>query len=231
MDHMIKIDLLPGSKRKKSSGGGVGFTMPDFGELIRNVKDPLMLGTIGTWIVSVAVVIVLFVMYSGAVEELTPERDRLQREKNRFARELTLARRASVLLDSLSLELDAIREIDANRFVWPHILDEVSRALPEYTWFNSIEIIPSVTTGGIDDPVEPNPFPTFVIDARTSQINQATRFVRRLIESPWLENVELGRAQAGIEEDRSVTNFTVQATFRMADSAFIRTVPVTASIE
>jgi Tfp pilus assembly protein PilN len=231
MDHMIEINLLPGSKRKKKGGGGVGFVMPNFKEMITGINDPLMLGAIGSWVVSIAVVVVLFVMYSGSVGELEPERDRLRSEKNRFQRELTLARSATVMLDSLGLELAAIRQIDATRFVWPHILDEVSRALPQFTWFRSIDMVATVPTGGIDAPVEVNPLPTIVIDARTSEIGQATRFVRRLAESPWFTAVELGRTQAGIEEERSVVNFTVQATFKMADSAFIRTVPVTAAIE
>ena len=130
---------------------------------------------------------------------MVPERDRRQPEKNRFARDLTLARRAAVMLDSLKLELGAIRQIDANRFVWPHIMDEISRALPEYTWFRSVDMVATLASGGVDDPVMANPLPTIVIDARTSEINQATRFVRRLSESPWLTNVTLGRTTAGTE--------------------------------
>jgi Tfp pilus assembly protein PilN len=230
MNHMIEINLLPGSKRKKK-GGGVSLTMPDFKELITGIKDPLMLGAIGSWVVAIAAVAIIFVMYSGSVAELEPERDRLRREKNRFQRELTLARSATIMVDSLSVELAAIRQIDANRFVWPHILDEVARALPDFTWFRSVDMVATVPTGAIDEPVEANPLPTIVIEARTSEIGQATRFVRRLAESPWFTDVELGRTQAGIEEERSVVNFSVQATFKMADSAFIRTVPVTATIE
>jgi Tfp pilus assembly protein PilN len=230
MDHMIEINLLPGSKKKKK-GGGPKLALPDFKAMISGINDPLMLGAIGAWVVSVAAIVVIFLMYSGAVAELEPERDRLRREKNRYQRELTLARSATVMLDSLSLELAAIRQIDANRFVWPHILDEVARALPQFTWFRSIDYQVTGATGGIDDPIDVNPLPTIVIDARTSEIGQATRFVRRLAESPWFTSVDLGRTQAGIEEERSVVNFAVTATFKMADSAFIRTVPVTAAIQ
>ena len=31
-----------------------------------------------------------------------------------------------------------IQEIDAGRYVWPHILDEIARALPDYTWLREV---------------------------------------------------------------------------------------------
>ena len=42
MNHMIEINLLPGSKKKKRmGGGGLGITLPDFSEIIAGIKDPL----------------------------------------------------------------------------------------------------------------------------------------------------------------------------------------------
>jgi Tfp pilus assembly protein PilN len=228
MDHIIEINLLPGPrKKKKRSGGGPSFSLPDFGDLIGRIKDPLMLGLIGAWVVSLAVIAGVFFAYNGVTEALEPERDQLRREKNRYQRELTLARQADVLLDSLEAELEFIRRIDADRYTWPHILDELARALPDYTWFNSVDLVATVPAGGVEDAEQVDTPPTVVVEARTSEINQATTFVRRLAESPWFTDVELGRTQAGIEQDRSVIYFTVELTFQTADSAFIRTVPVT----
>ena len=43
---MIEINLIPG-KKKKASGGGL--TLPDFSELAKNVRDPLLVGAIAVW--------------------------------------------------------------------------------------------------------------------------------------------------------------------------------------
>ena len=48
-------------------------------------------------------------------------------------------RKAEVLRDSLIIELTAIRSIDAERYVWGHIFEEISRALPDYTWLTGVE--------------------------------------------------------------------------------------------
>ena len=31
-----------------------------------------------------------------------------------------------------------IKQIDNDRFVWPHIMDEISRSMPPYTWLTSL---------------------------------------------------------------------------------------------
>ena len=46
----IKINLLPGGKKKKRGGGGL--KMPDFSALVSQVKDPLLLGAVASWILA-----------------------------------------------------------------------------------------------------------------------------------------------------------------------------------
>ena len=36
-------------------------------------------------------------------------------------------------------QIEIIQAIDNNRYVWPHVLDEVSRSLPSYTWLTSMQ--------------------------------------------------------------------------------------------
>src|SRR5262245_55518700 len=40
--------------------------------------------------------------------------------------------------DSIAERVGIIQQIDQNRFVWPHVLDEVARALPDYTWLSEL---------------------------------------------------------------------------------------------
>ena len=57
-----------------------------------------------------------------------------------------------------------------------------------------------------------------------------TRFLRQLEASPWLDNVTPLEAKTIVEKERPVTEFTIQATFAKADSAYIRTVPISQSV-
>ena len=44
-------------------------------------------------------------------------------------------------------KLQVIQEIDAGRFIWAHILDEVSRALPPYVWV--VNLTEAFSEGGV----------------------------------------------------------------------------------
>ena len=52
----------------------------------------------------------------------------------------------------------------------------------------------------------------------------------QLEASPWIRNVEPISARTVVEGDRPVTAFAIRALFNRADSAYIRTVPLTQSV-
>ncbi len=224
---MITINLLPGPKKKR--GAGLAISMPDFGQALGRVKDPLLLGAVGSWVVSLALVGFLFMTEQQRLARLQEEHSQVQDAARRFQNLLNEKERAERLQDSLEMELTAIRDIDAHRYVWPHILDEVARALPDFTWLESMDVLanpadlaPADT--GAQPPVR------FQINGRTSDIGAYTRFVRQLEASPWLRNVTPGATQTVVEEDKPLTAFSVTATFQQADSAFMQTVPLLQSI-
>ena len=74
------------------------------------------------------------------------------------------------------------------------------------------------------------PAVNFQVEGRTSEIASYTTFLRRLAASPWLTNVVEGPATTVVEDEKAIRAFSVTATFRSADSAFIRTIPVTESV-
>jgi hypothetical protein len=61
-------------------------------------------------------------------------------------------------------------------------------------------------------------------------IQAYTRFLRQLEASPWIADVTPVAAQTVVEKERPVTAFTIRATYRQADSAYIRTVPLSQSV-
>src|SRR5574341_1452211 len=238
---MIEINLLPGQKRKKRAVGA-GLAMPDFKALLAHVKDPLLLGAAGAWALALAVVGFIYLTESRRLADMQQDLTRVEADARRFQALINQKRTEERLRDSLLLELDAIRAIDSDRYVWPHILEEVTKALPDYTWLESVSMVsgPVVTTGGgaaggaagaraaAADTAKPAVLVS--IDGRTGDMGGYTRFLRQLAESPWLTDVVAGATKTVVVDDRPVLTFTISVTFRQADSAFIRTVPVLESV-
>ena len=131
---MIEINLLPGPKKKKSASAGLGISMADFKEMFAKVKDPMLIGTVGAWALAVVFVGFFYLNDARQLSSQQQDLDRVEAESRRFAALIAQKRKAEQLRDSLITELNVIRGIDGDRYVWPHILEEVTRALPDYTW-------------------------------------------------------------------------------------------------
>lgn len=221
---MIEINLLPSQRRKKV---GAGIRLPDVGDLVRSVRDPLLVGAVGSWVLVLAAIGFVFFTQQARMSRLQNEFDAVESEARRFRALMAQKRRAERLRDSLLAELQSIRQIDADRYVWPHIMEEVTKALPDFTWLVGIDFMPAPPAEG-DTLMEPPII--FQIEGRTADIGAYTRFLRQLGDSPWIRNVVPGATQTVVEEAKPITAFTIQAQFRPADSVYIRTVPVGESV-
>lgn len=75
--------------------------------------------------------------------------------------------------------LELLEGLDEGRFVWPHLLDEFSRALPSYAWLTAIR--------------EASPLPDLQvqIDGMAANPLAITAYVRRLQESPFVGTVRI----------------------------------------
>ena len=85
-----------------------------------------------------------------------------------------IAREAQV-----TARLELVQGLDEGRFVWPHLLDEFSRALPNYAWLTSIR--------------EASPLPGLQVqlDGMAANPLAITAYVRRLQESPFVGEVRI----------------------------------------
>jgi len=70
----------------------------------------------------------------------------------------------------------------------------------------------------------------FTHNGRTVDIQAYTRFLRNLEASPWITDVTPVSAQTVVEQERAVTAFTIRARYKQADSAYVRTVPLSQSV-
>ncbi|MCZ6758879.1 MAG: PilN domain-containing protein [Gemmatimonadetes bacterium] len=225
--HFIEINLRPGAKKKKKRGAKAAeFKLPNFKELAAQITDPLLIGAIASWVVSLIFIGVVYAMERNTLAEIDPQLTALERERRDLREEIAAREESDSLVQALSSELTAIRGIDAKRYVWPHILEEITAALPAFTWLVSIEFLPSTPgLGGLD--VSEDPLPAVLITGRTSDIQSYTGFLRRLAESDWLKNVAGGSTTMVEEEGRSVLDFSVTVQYKIADS--FDTIPVLAT--
>jgi len=219
----IEINLLPGARKK---AGGAGLSLPDFSQIVARVKDPLLVGVLATWVVGLSVMGWMWYTQTSALSAMEPRLLDVQNAARRFGQIIAQKERQTSLRDSLVIELDAIRKIDGDRFVWPHIMEEVTKALPEFTWIVALDAVTVQDQVLEDGTVIPAPV-QFTIDGRTSNIQSYTRFMTRLEDSPWFRNVGSTGTNTVIENERTVRAFQITGTYQVADSAFIRTLPVT----
>jgi Tfp pilus assembly protein PilN len=241
---MITVNLRPGKRRKRA---GVSFDfkgmLSGFRNLGTKVKDPLLLGAVGGWVLVLGFLSFIYLNNVRQLYSLEPRLEQARAENKRFKTFLADKRRQEKIRDSLLAQITVIRNVDGDRYVWPHVLDEVTKALPAYTWLVDLGSAAPVANatpapaapgkpGTATDSTSADTQPDLVVNltGRTIDIQAYTRFLRQLEASPWLHDVTPVMAQTVVEKERPVTAFSIRATYHRADSAYIRTAPFSQSV-
>lgn len=216
---MININLLPGSTRRTKR------RLPQF-SLKRSsaprvkdskARDSWAVFAVGAWVLAPALVGWMFFNSSNTRSELNVAIEGARLDSTRYAE----IRAANAILlarqDTIAQKLQIIQEIDANRYTWAHIVDEVSRAVPEYTWLVNIFYMSGA-----------NAFesPRFMVEGRTGNTFALTQFMQDLEASPFVRGVTLIQTDQIREGDKELYSFTLNATFEEAPADMIRTVPI-----
>jgi Tfp pilus assembly protein PilN len=233
---MIEINLLPG-KKKKAAGAGFKLSLPDFRAILTQVKDPWLIGAIGAWVIVGGGGAALFITGRARLAAAEARLDAVKTEKRRYDIVIAQKRQAEKVRDSLVAQINVIRSIDADRYIWPHVLDQVTKALPPYTWVTRVSSSGTVVAGAapgqavtVQTDSTGAPQVRVSIDGRTVDIQAYTTFLRQLAASPWFTDVTPASSQVVIESDRPVTSFNVTVRYRIADSVYIRTVPLVQAV-
>src|SRR6476661_3279449 len=148
---MIEINLLPGTKKKSRRGGGGGgggggssLSMPkvDFAAWIESmrerIREPWLIGAVVVSAITIGGMGALYVRQAARESSLEQALQKAVQDSTRFASVLREREMAEAKRDTVLRSLNLIRAIDDDRFIWPHVMDEVSRALPPYTWIVSL---------------------------------------------------------------------------------------------
>jgi Tfp pilus assembly protein PilN len=220
---MIAINLLPGAKRKRAKGAG--FALPNVGAMLAAVKDPWLVAAIAAWIVVAGLGTPLYLRHQAQLRALEPKIQAAKRDSATYSGILNRRHRMEQTRDSLLGEMQYIRDIDRDRYVWPHILDAVTKALPDYTWLDDLagrtaEGDTAIGTGA-----------SLTLQGKTASDAQAvTRFMRQLEASPFVEGVTLVSSAMVTEQGRDVTSFTLNARYQVPSPSILATEPLAASI-
>jgi Tfp pilus assembly protein PilN len=236
---MITVNLRPDLKRKRSRSNPLAGVVEGVRGLGGKVKDPLLLACAASWVGVLGWLGYVVVSTTTELNALEPQLEATRSEHKRFKAFLAEKRHQETIRDSLVSQIGVIRTVDGDRYVWAHLMDEVSKALPAYTWLVDMGIggvpaapahAPAAKTDTTAAETVVSPPVAFNVNGRTVDIQAYTRFLRQLEASPWITDVTPVSAQTIVEKDRPVTAFTIRATYREADSAYIRTVPLSESV-
>ncbi|MEE8447569.1 MAG: PilN domain-containing protein [Gemmatimonadota bacterium] len=175
---MIEINLHPAGEtakakrrrrtgRRVTTGGG------------RGARNPWQTGMVAVLVVVPVAVAALWLTQRARANGLE---ERLQAASADSARLADLRALSDSLTERQTLigeRMDLIRTLDRDRFIWPHIMEETSRALPNFVWLTSIQ--------------ELSPLPGLTVEIRGMAATPlaVTEYVRRLADSPYLGSVRI----------------------------------------
>lgn len=158
-----------------------------------------------------------------AAEEVEVALQEAVQDSTRFADIIERTELLTGRNDSIVQRVSVIQEIDEGRYVWPHILDEVARALPEYTWLEYL-----LQVSGTGSNVQ------FKIGGMAGNLFAQSVFMQQLEASPFLEDVRLIQSEQTIEETgessgQVVYTFELEAGYAAPSDEILETVPLFAS--
>lgn len=213
---MIEVNLLPGGTKRRGRRAAPGPALPRLGGV--SVDRWTALAVVG-WIVGPAAILWLFLGAGSRVEELTLAIEQAVQDSARYAKLIETQEQLRARRDSIAERLEIIQEIDAGRYIWPHIMDEVSRALPENTWLTSLQYMSSERS-----------VPEFQIVGRTGHTFALTRFMTDLEASPYIRSVRINKTeQVRDEGERWVYEFILSARYEEPAPELIETVSIFAN--
>jgi Tfp pilus assembly protein PilN len=247
---MIEINLLPGAGKKKAARGQA-FDIKALGAGISGrFRDKFLIGAVLGVVVSMAAVGYLYTSQGAKEEALSTHRDASIRDSTRYANFLKDRYKAEAVRDTLLRQVNLIRNLDEDRYVWAHIFDEVDRALPQYTWLmtlgfsgtpqgaNNVVITPKTAADTSKKGKAPKRLDTDIpkdviqvrLTGRTVDIQALTKYMRDLEASPFLSNVVLDKSEPAIDNGKEVTQFQLTLNYSRPDSMDLHRVPLSLSV-
>jgi Tfp pilus assembly protein PilN len=248
---MIEINLNPNAGKKKSPRRQSVDFSAFAGGFTGKLRDKFLIGALVAVAAAGGAGAFMYTSQEARASDLNDHKDRAIKDSTRYAIFLKDRMRAQSVRDTLLREVNVIRSLDDDRFIWPHVLDEVSRALPQYTWItnltftgapqgsNNVVVTPKAADEKSADKTKkapkrietdiPKDAITVRVVGRTVDIQALTRFMKDLAASPFFENVQLEKSELAIDQGKEVTQFQLTVGFKRPDSTVVNRVPLNIS--
>jgi Tfp pilus assembly protein PilN len=208
---VIEVNLLPGGKKRAVRGKRKAFALPKLGG---SVHDRWILGAVLFSVVGVATIGWLFYSVGSAHEELGVELEAALADSARYSEQMGRTTALLATRDSIVQRVSVIQEIDQGRYVWPHVMDEISRALPDYIWLQQLQQI----AGG--------PAPHIRLVGQAGSIEALTVFMDQLESSPFLSAVRtIGTTQV-LSDNQLIYRYELEMDYEQPPIEFLETVPL-----
>jgi Tfp pilus assembly protein PilN len=212
---LIEVNLLPGGKKRAAKGPSLSFKLPSVEAV---PKDPWVLGSAVVVLLAVVASAYLYLTTTRRHEELTVSIEAAVADSARYFDLIQQNDALNARRDSIAQRVGIIQEIDGDRYVWPHIMDEVARALPDYTWL--VELL-QVSPG---EPLR------FRIVGQAGNNFAVTQFMENLEASLFIRNVNLVSTEQEVVVsggiNRIVNRFELEAEYERPPPELLETVPL-----
>lgn len=248
---MIQVNLLPGSA-KKSRDRDFNISGIVSGAA-SSISDKYLVGSVGTVAAVVLTVAFLFLGQASRERTLIEREQRAMQDSARYKVVLEAKRKAEATRDSLYQQVAIIKSIDDSRYLWPHLLEEISNALPQYTWLTVVTQTSAPPSSAVQDTSRRNASPDdakksketlaaekkaradsvlaeasratkFRLVGHTVDIQALTLFMKTLEASPFIQNVQLTRSDMVLVDNKEVTEFQLEAESQKPPAFLLKTV-------
>lgn len=249
---MIEINLLPGAGRRAK---GSALKRDLFENASEWGGDKYLMSAIGAAVAAVGLIGFLYFHQNNVASALEERRIQAVKDSSRYSAIIAAKGKAESTRDSLFAQLSIIKSIDDTRYLWSHLMQEISNALPPFTWLTAVTQTSIPPSAAAVDTTQKASSDTsskakaarvkekkaradsllaearsvkFKIIGNTVDIQALTRFIRALEASPFVQNVQLTRSDLVVSEGKEVTEFTLEAETQTPPPYMIKTVPLMA---
>jgi len=248
---MIQVNLLPGSASKSQ---GRDFNLSGLvSGAASSISDKYLVSAVGVISATVLTAGFLFMGQSSRERTLIEREQRAVQDSARYRVVLMAKAKAEATRDSLYQQVAIIKSIDDSRYLWPHLLEEISNALPQYTWLTVVTQTSAPPSSAVQDSAgraapkdkdgkpkvstaaekkaradsvlaEASRATKFRIVGHTVDIQALTLFMKTLEASPFIQNVQLTRSDLVLVDSKEVTEFQLEAESQKPPPFLLKTV-------
>jgi Tfp pilus assembly protein PilN len=202
---MVRINLLSEQDRKGKAPERGRPSLPRMPSA-PSVPLPLLGGVVVLLLLAAAVYV--YVDQNRRMASLEERIDVARQDSTRYWRVITEIRAKETSTSAIASRIQAIQAVDQGRYRWPHILEELSRSLPENTWLTSVTTSADEAGGN-----------RLEITGVTFSNLTLTQFMTNLEGSPYLEGVSLIGSNRSQVEGTDVTSFALIAAYTQSPSS------------